>query len=107
MVGSRWLLARIGLSLLFATFLLAAGCAKPQLRFVNASVRSPALDVYVSGEPAPLFSNVRYRESTPYKRLTVGFHKIEVRPRHAVHLPVCVGKDVEYDRPAYRLWPLA
>ena len=101
MLRARRLLARIGLAVVFVTFAFTMGCAhpRPALRFVHGSPRSPALDVYVSGQTAPLFSNVHYGEVTVYRSVTAGIHRIEIRPSGAPYtsIPVLVTEDRRYN----------
>ncbi len=101
MHSATGLLVRIGLTTLLATCVFTAGCAqpKPAVRFVHAAPRAGAVDVYVSGEPAPAFRNVRYGETTGYKPVGAGTHRIEVRPSGAPYsaVPAFVTETRRYD----------
>lgn len=82
------------LSATMSTF--AAGCGnddderKPpastdnaRLRVIHGSPDAPAVDIYAAGQTAPLFSNVKYGDSTDYATVPAGTYTVQIRPAGA------------------------
>ncbi|HSP18546.1 MAG TPA: DUF4397 domain-containing protein, partial [Myxococcaceae bacterium] len=75
---------------LSALALAAAGCGsdtptptpatdQAQLRVIHASPDAPAVDVYAKGSATPLFSNVKYGDTTAFKTVNAGTVQVELR----------------------------
>ena len=68
--------------------LVAAGCGsdtpapttdQAQLRVIHASSDAPAVDVYAKGNTTPLFTNVKYGDTTAFKSVNAGTVQVELR----------------------------
>jgi hypothetical protein len=77
--------------------MLATGCGddevtpQPQepatqnarLRVIHGSPDAPAVDIYAAGQTAPLFSNVKYGDTTDYLTVPAGTYDVQIRPAGA------------------------
>ncbi|WP_158620040.1 DUF4397 domain-containing protein [Corallococcus sicarius] len=54
-----------------------------RLRVIHGSPDAPAVDIYAEGQTAPLFSNVRYGDTTAYATVPAGTYNVQVRPAGA------------------------
>ncbi|MBZ4413868.1 DUF4397 domain-containing protein [Myxococcus sp. XM-1-1-1] len=50
-----------------------------KLRVVHASPDAPAVDIYAEGNSTPLFTNVRYGDTTSYATVPTGTYNVQVR----------------------------
>ena len=73
---------------LSALAMLAAGCGDDtptpgqdtaQIRVIHASPDAPAVDVYAKGNSTPLFTNVKYGDTTALKTVDAGTVQVELR----------------------------
>ena len=73
---------------LSALALVATGCGSDnpapsqdtaQLRVIHASPDAPAVDVYAKGDATPLFTNVKYGDTTAFKSVGTGTVQVELR----------------------------
>ncbi|WP_164018604.1 DUF4397 domain-containing protein [Pyxidicoccus trucidator] len=70
---------------------LSAGCGEgdddkeppdtrpAKLRVIHASPDAPAVDIYAEGQAAPLFTNVKYGDTTSYATVPAGTYNVQVR----------------------------
>jgi hypothetical protein len=54
-----------------------------QLRVIHGSPDAPAVDIYAAGQAAPLFTNVKYGDTTAYATVPAGTYNVQVRPAGA------------------------
>ncbi|NMO18213.1 DUF4397 domain-containing protein [Pyxidicoccus fallax] len=54
-----------------------------RLRVIHASPDAPAVDIYAAGQAAPLFSNVKYGDTTNYVTVPAGTYNVQIRPAGA------------------------
>ena len=54
-----------------------------RLRVIHASPDAPAVDIYAAGQATPLFSNVKYGDTTNYATVPAGTYNVQVRPAGA------------------------
>lgn len=50
-----------------------------KLRIIHASPDAPAVDIYAEGQATPLFSNVKYGDTTAYASVPTGTYNVQVR----------------------------
>lgn len=54
-----------------------------QLRIVHAASDAPAVDIYAEGNATPLFTNVKYGDTTAYGSIPEGTYNVQIRPTGA------------------------
>ncbi|QSQ11633.1 DUF4397 domain-containing protein [Myxococcus landrumensis] len=52
---------------------------KARLRIIHASPDAPAVDIYAEGQSTPLFSHVKYGDTTSYASVPTGTYNVQVR----------------------------
>ncbi|MCP3136579.1 DUF4397 domain-containing protein [Pyxidicoccus xibeiensis] len=50
-----------------------------RLRVIHASPGAPAVDIYAEGQATPLFTNVKYGDTTSYASVPAGTYNVQVR----------------------------
>lgn len=81
-VGGNYTVAATGLLATIQPIVLQddrGTTSQAKVRFVHASPDAPAVDVAVTGGPV-LFSNVPFRQATPYPQVAPSTYDLEVRP---------------------------
>jgi hypothetical protein len=54
-----------------------------RLRVIHASPDAPAVDIYAAGQTTPLFTNVKYGDTTGYVTVPAGTYDVQIRPAGA------------------------
>lgn len=54
-----------------------------RLRVIHGSPDAPAVDIYAAGQATPLFTNVKYGDTTSYATVPAGTYNVQLRPAGA------------------------